>query len=83
MNYVNPKTVDIKEHVKDGQKVRFIYFRDGEFWYETERGFKFPVPLLDATNSKVSLLAEDKALLFMRWMRKYKDSFENSVDGTV
>jgi len=83
MSYVDPKTVDIKEHVKDGQRVKFVLFRDEQFWYETEKGFRFPIPLTDVTNSKVSLIAEDKALLFMRWIRKYKESFQEPVDKQV
>lgn len=53
--------------VKDGKKVRFCYYRDGEFIYQTECGFKFPVPLADI--GKASMEAEDKAILFMRWIR--------------
>ena len=75
MSYIDPKTVDIKEHVRDGQRVKFVVFRDDQFWYETEKGFRFPISLEEIRNSKVSLLSEDKALLFMRWMRKYKESF--------
>ena len=74
MSYVDPKTVDFKEHVRDGQKVHFVLFRDDQFWYETEKGYRFPISLEEVRNSKVSLLASDKALLFMRWMRKYKES---------
>jgi hypothetical protein len=37
-------------------------------------GFVFPIPLEEVQSSKVTLLQEDKALLFMRWMRKYVES---------
>lgn len=83
MNHVDPKTVDIKEHVNDNQRVRFVMFRDDQFWYETEKGFMFPISLDEIRNSKVSMLANDKALLFMRWIRKYKESFQESVDKPV
>lgn len=57
----------IKEMVKDNKTVRFTHYRDGELWYITECGFEFPVPIDDAKGA--IFLAEDKALLFMRWLR--------------
>lgn len=55
--------------VKDGKKVKFVNFRNNEFTYETECGFKFVVPLSDIGNA--TMLAEDKAILFMRYIRQY------------
>jgi hypothetical protein len=60
----------IKDMVKD-KVVRFEYYRDGELWYRTEDGFQFPVPVSD-TGSGV-FKAEDKAILYMRWIRKQVD----------
>lgn len=77
--YVDPKTVVIKDHVKYGKKVKFSLYRDGQFWYETEDGLVFPISMEEVQASKVTLLAEDKAILFMRWMRKYIDSAKNEV----
>lgn len=74
--YIDPKTVKIVDLVKDNKKVRFSHYRDFEFWYKTDDGFSFPVPLRDINNDKVTLLAEDKALLFMRWIRKYIESMK-------
>ena len=76
---IDPKTINIKDLVKDGKKVRFSYFRDNEFWYEQEDGFLFPISLFEAQSSKVTFLAEDKAMLFMRWMRKHLDSLKTSI----
>ena len=56
----------IKEMVKD-KVVCFKYYRDGELFYETECGFVFPVPVSDTGHA--TFLAEDKALLFMRYIR--------------
>jgi len=64
----------LTEMVKD-KKVRFSYYRDGELWYKTEDGFEFPVPLSDAGNAVFQ--AEDKALLFMRWIRKQLDTVKS------
>lgn len=72
--YIDPKTVNIKEHVNNNQRVRFNCYRDGQFWYETELGLLFPISLEEVVASKVTLLADDKALLFMRWIRKYVES---------
>lgn len=59
----------IKDMVKDGQKVRFQFYREKELWYKTESGFEFPVPIEDIGGAV--FLAEDKAILFMRYIRKH------------
>ncbi len=51
-----------------GKQVTFEYYRDGELWYTTECGFKFPVPIEDAGTAVFK--AQDKAILFMRYIRK-------------
>lgn len=61
--------MDIKTMVGGGRKVRFRSYREGEFWYETECGFVFPVPLEEIENAE--MLAEDKAILFMRYIREH------------
>lgn len=58
---------ELKEHVKG--VVRFEHYRDGNLWYVAETGFKFPVPIEDIGNA--TFKAEDKALLFMRYIRKH------------
>lgn len=59
----------IKEMVKDGKKVRFIHFKENALWYTTECGFEFPVPAGDTGTA--TFYAEDKAMLFMRYIRKH------------
>jgi hypothetical protein len=66
----------IKEMVKDQKKTIFIYYRDGELWYKTECGFEFPVPIKDVGNA--TFLAEDKAILLMRYIRKHKEMLEST-----
>lgn len=51
------------------KKVRFNFYKEGELWYITEDGFEFPVPIADTGNG--IFLAEDKAMLFMRYIRKH------------
>jgi len=59
--------MSIKDMVKD-KKVTFLFYKTGELWYTTECGFEFPVPIDDVGTAAMN--AEDKALLFMRWIRK-------------
>ena len=58
----------LKEMIVNHQKVRFSFYRDGQLWYETECGFRFPVPITDAGTA--TFLSEDRAILFMRYIRK-------------
>lgn len=57
--------------VKDNKQVTFVHFKAGELWYRTEDGFEFPVPVSDVGDA--TMLAKDKALLFMRYIRKHVD----------
>jgi len=69
--------MSIKEIVKDN-KVRFLYYRKGELWYEVigksefcddSQLLIFPVPLDDTGDG--TFYPEDKAIYFMRYIRKY------------
>jgi hypothetical protein len=60
-------TMTLKDRVKG--RVKFVRFNNGELWYVTEDGFEFPVPTNDAGNAV--FLAEDKGILFMRYIRKH------------
>jgi hypothetical protein len=66
----------IKDMVKDNKKVRFTFYRDGKLFYQTECGFEFPVPIDDIGNA--TFLAEDKAILFMRYIRKHLKTIEEA-----
>lgn len=65
----------LKDMVKN-KKVRFQYYREGELWYVTEDGFAFPVPTADIGNA--TFFAEDKALLFMRYIRKHLEHIDQA-----
>lgn len=62
-------TKRIKEMVSDNKQVHFVKYFDGDLWYSTEDGFQFPVPVKDIGTA--TFLAQDKAILFMRYIRKY------------
>lgn len=59
--------MNLKEMIKG--KVHFVFYRDGNLHYETENGIVFPVPISDIGTA--TFHAEDKAILFMRYMRKF------------
>ena len=61
--------MNIKDMVKDGKKVHFQFYKLGELWYNTEDGFQFPVPINDTGDG--IFLRDDKAMLFMRYIRKH------------
>jgi hypothetical protein len=66
----------IKEHVQ-GQ-VHFQYYRDQELWYKTDSGFLFPVPVHDKREiGNATFNCNDKAILFMRYIRKYMNEIES------
>jgi len=59
---------NIKDMVKDGKQVEFKFYRKGELFYETECGFLFPVPISDTGDGQFN--RTDKAMMFMRYIRK-------------
>ena len=61
------KIMTLKELIK-GKTVKFVCYREGELTYRTEDGFEFPVPTNDTGTG--TFLNEDKAILYMRWIRK-------------
>jgi len=69
----------LKEMIINNQKVRFRFYRDGQLWYETECKFPFPVPIEDAGTA--TFLAEDRAILFMRYIRKQIAAVEQARRG--
>jgi len=70
-------TRSLKEMINNNQKVRFRFYRDGQLWYATECGFEFPVPTTEAGTA--TFFAEDRAILFMRYIRKHMEFLQNSM----
>lgn len=66
--------MSIKEMVGKGKVVEFVYFRKNELWYKTEDGFMFPVPISDTGDG--TFLPKDKAMMFMRYIRKQLEFIE-------
>jgi hypothetical protein len=68
--------MNIKEMVKDHKRVKFSFYRDRELWYITEDGFEFPVPIEEVGNA--TFMAEDRAILFMRYIRKHMEMLDKA-----
>lgn len=62
----------IKSMITGDKKVHFTKYLGGSLYYETEDGFEFPVPTSDIGNA--TFKAEDKAMLFMRYIRKHLEA---------
>lgn len=69
--------MDIKEHIKG--EVTFQHYFDGSLWYKTDSGLEFPVPVSDIGTAK--FLAKDRAMLFMRYIRKHLAIIEKKDNG--
>ena len=75
---------NIKELVSDNKKAKFLYYKLSELWYETETGFKFPVPVHDPGEvGDATFHAEEKALLLMRYIRKHLKMLEDAVKENI
>lgn len=73
--------MNIKDMVSNGQKVTFLRYQNNELWYVTETGFEFPVPLSDTGNAAFN--ASDKALIFMRWIRKHIETIQQAKENSL
>ena len=67
--------MDIKAMIA-GKQVTFVRYQNNELWYATECGFEFPVPLSDTGNA--AFLKTDKAMLYMRWIRKHVEMLDTA-----
>jgi hypothetical protein len=75
----------IKDLVAPGNVAAFVKYHDGQLWYEiwlsgkdTPEDFQFPVPISDIGNA--TFLSQDKAILFMRYIRKHMDFLKKAQD---
>lgn len=69
---------DIKKHIVG--VVNFQHYKDQELWYKTESSLCFPVPISDIGSA--TFLAQDKAMLFMRYIRKHLENIKPGVEAT-
>jgi hypothetical protein len=70
----NTTMIDIKRAVSDSRKCTFTHYNDKSLWYKTEFHEAFPVPLDDVGDA--TFHAEEKALLLMRYMRKWNKTLQ-------
>ncbi len=65
----------LKSLIDKGQQVHFDHYTCGELWYRCDGDtFTFPVPIGDTQNGV--FLRDDKAILFMRYIRKHREMLE-------
>jgi hypothetical protein len=64
--------MSLSSHVKG--KAKFSFYLAGNLYYVTESGLEFPIPITDTDGA--TFLAEDKAIFFMRWIRKHLTTLE-------
>lgn len=70
---------DIKDLVK-GNNVTFQFYRDGSLWYKVDgQDFVFPVPISDIGTATFN--ATEKAILFMRYIRKHIGSIKHAKES--
>lgn len=70
--------IDITQAVSNGKKVHFSHYRAGNAYYTTDDGDTFAVPLSDL--GEATLLRDDKAIMFMRYMRKHNAEVDKASD---
>jgi hypothetical protein len=68
----------IGELVKD-KSVSFQFYRQGHLHYVTDDGFEFTVPMEETGDA--TFPNRDKAIFFMRWIRKQLDLLEKSAQS--
>lgn len=70
----------LKSLVNNGQKVHFSFYRDGELWYKVSKSnFEFPIRGDDLKGA--TFKAEDKAILFMRWIKAHLDYLQEAHEN--
>ena len=67
---------DLKSRIKG--KVKFVHYQDGNLIYRCEDNFEFPVPISDCGSARFP--DHEKAILFMRWIRKHMVYIEELTD---
>ena len=73
--------MSVKDHVIGEQKVRFEFYRDGILYYKTDLGLLFEVPITDT--GRGTMMNEDKAIFYMRWIRKQLEANEEGLAELV
>ena len=67
--------IDIKRAVSEKRRVTFNFYRAGYLYYTTEFDEIFSVPISDTGDA--SFNANEKAIMLMRYMRKWNEGLED------
>jgi hypothetical protein len=68
--------IDIKKAIANNSLVTFSHYVDKQLWYQTVQGDCFPVPIEDLGTA--TLYPSEKAILYMRYMRKWNEVLNNA-----
>lgn len=71
--------MSLKDRVTGDKTVTFVRYQNKDLWYVCEDGFEFPVPIDDAGSAEFK--AQDRALFFMRWIRKHMDVISQALES--
>jgi hypothetical protein len=81
-------TKKLMQMVGNNNQVQFVRYHDGQLWYVVAyttgvlglpmdgEYFEFPVPVSDIGTA--TFLAKDRAMLFMRYIRKHMEMLEEA-----
>ena len=72
------KLPTVSELVKN-KTVKFSFYRDGELWYKVD-GTSFEFPITGEDLKGATFIPEDKALLFMRFIRKHLNYLKKTME---
>ena len=67
------RSYTLKDHIKGN--VTFLHYRKGNLYYQAVTGLTFPVPTDDIGDA--TFFASDKAILFMRYIKKQLKAIES------
>ncbi len=71
-------SIKLIDMVKGDAFVHFLFYRLDNLWYKTDSGFEFPVPIRDCGDAV--FLNHDKAILFMKYIRRQLELIEQGKE---
>lgn len=74
-----PVKIDIKRAVSENRVAYYTHYHDGALWYKTAFDEAFPVPVSDIGNATFN--TQEKAILLMRYMRKWNETIKAKMEG--
>lgn len=79
-----PVTPSVAELCRAPNKAEFLYYENGNLWYvirydsQLSSFFVFPVPAEEADSLGGRFLREDRAGMFMKWIKRQHDDLNRT-----